>query len=63
MEEIDESNEWLLRRMNENSCENDDNHLVFDGDNLPWEAVGTYVTRSTRINNNGDPLIELIQSG
>jgi len=36
LKDIDESNEWLLGRMDGDS---DDNTLVFEDDNLRWVAV------------------------
>ena len=50
LEDVDESNEWLLGTMDENSEEED---LVFEGDDLTWSAVSrateanepTYATR------------------
>ncbi|XP_057787070.1 uncharacterized protein LOC131004405 [Salvia miltiorrhiza] len=38
LEEIDDSNEWLLGHMDEDSS-NEDNDLVFGDDNLIWSAV------------------------
>ncbi|XP_057769513.1 uncharacterized protein LOC130989561 [Salvia miltiorrhiza] len=38
LEEIDDSNEWLLGHMDEDSS-NEDNDLVFGDDNLTWSAV------------------------
>lgn len=54
LEDIDESNEWLIGRMDENS--EDDDELVFDDDDLTWNVVSrasgandpSYVTRSSR---------------
>ena len=37
LKEIDESNEWLLGRMDGDS--DDDDTFVFEGDNLTWAAV------------------------
>ncbi|XP_021855425.1 uncharacterized protein [Spinacia oleracea] len=56
LEEIDECNEWLLRKKDENSCADVDDDFVFDDDDLTWGAVdrvvGTsapsYVTTASR---------------
>ena len=37
MDEIDESNEWLIGRMDGDSSDNDD--LVWEDDDLPWNVV------------------------
>jgi len=54
LEDIDESNEWLIGRMDENS--EDDDELVFGDDDLTWNVVSrasgandpSYFTRSSR---------------
>ncbi|KAL9664191.1 hypothetical protein QQ045_019589 [Rhodiola kirilowii] len=54
--EVDESNEWLLGRMEDASPNDDVGNLVFSDDNLTWNVVArasgandpSYVTRSTR---------------
>ncbi|CAM8979646.1 unnamed protein product [Rhodiola kirilowii] len=56
LNEIDESNEWLLGRMEGASPNDDVGNLVFSDDNLTWNVVArasgandpSYVTRSTR---------------
>ena len=51
LKEIDESNEWLLGRMEDDS---DDDDLVFEGDTLTWPAVaqacGANESHMSRVN-------------
>jgi hypothetical protein len=57
LEDIDESNEWLLGRMEDDS--DDEVEFVFGDDDLTWEHVArasgandpSYVTRASRLKN------------
>ncbi|XP_073269118.1 uncharacterized protein [Primulina huaijiensis] len=43
LSEIDDSNEWLLGKLDDSDNENDDNDLVFEDDDLRWSDVAQAV--------------------
>ena len=63
LDDIDESNEWLMGRMEDNGSDGDEEYVFNDDCNLTWEQVGrasgandpSYHTRASRIRDSAGP--------